>query len=362
VDSEKLANSRKRALDDFVNHHNVMKEVCQSITWVSFYPPTLPAVQAQGGLESADFHLNRILLKQKSDENKKWVNTCKAMLTKQVELIKSHFKTGLEWRGQKSVTDASGAPAPAPTEEAAPAPEPEPVVKAAPKKEAAKPAGDLFGELNKGGAITGHLKKVKKSQKNKYKKEKVKGTVSGGPKKAKSKKKLPDPKKTRRGQTWFLEYFQEGLIEINGDLLKGLNIGHGIFVSQCFNCNFMVPQGVKLKSICLDGCQRVQFQTADIVSTVEMVNCKNTTLWCNGVVPSVTVDKCDSPKVILMEPCWNQEKMVDILTSNVTAGNIEVPGEGDDADNVVIPIPEQYFVRINKETRGATTEVMEHAG
>jgi len=359
-DSDALANTRKRSLDDFINHLRALKEVCGSCTWVSMYAPTLPHTQAQNGLESADFHLNRILTRQKTDVNVAWVKACKSMLTKQMALVKTHFKTGLEWKGQKSVLEAEAPKAaePAPAEEAAPAPEPE-----APKEVAKpKPAGDLFGELNKGGAITGHLKKVKKSQKNKYKKDKVVGKVTTGPKKAKAKKKLPDPRKTKRGKTWFLEYYQEGLITINDDLLKGLSLKDGIFISGSLNCQFMIPEGVKVKSIVLDGCNRVQLQTWDVVSTVEMVNCKNSTLWLNGVVPSVTVDKCDSPRLIVMPPCWNQEKQVDILTSNVTAGNVEVPGDGDDADNIAIPIPEQFFLKIDKETKESHVEVMEHAG
>jgi len=362
--SNELSGTRKRSLDDFRNHLNVLKEVCGSVIWVSCYAPQLPHQQAQSGLESSDFHLNRILMKQKSPENVIWVKACKAMLKKQVELIKGHFKTGLEWSGQKSVCDAEApkAEVAAPAEEAAPAPEP--AAEAAPKKEAAKPkaSGDLFGAINKGGAITGHLKKVKKTDRNKYSGKKVKGTVAGGPKKAKAKKKLPDPKKTKRGKTWFLEYYQEGLITIDSDLLKGLSFGDGIFLSGCLNCQFMIPEGIKVKSICMDGCARVQVQTWDIVSTVEMVNCKNCTLWLNGVVPSVALDKCDSPRVIVMPPCWNQEKQIDILTSNVTAGNVEIPGAEEGADNISLPIPEQFFLRIDKETRTSHTETMEHAG
>lgn len=369
-ESEALVGTRKRKLFDFDNHHKVLNCMCDSIIWVSWYAPALPHQQATSGLESAMFHLNRILRKQKTPENVAWVDATKALLQKQVALIKEHFKTGLEWHGKKSVmehkgtapaVDAAPAAEPAAQETAAPEPEPE---KAAPKEEAKpKKTGDLFGELNQGGNITSHLKKVKKTQKNKYKKKgEIKSTVKGGPSKAKVKKKLPDPKKQKRGKTWFLEYYQEGLITINEDLLNGLDLTIGLFIANCYNCNFMIPEGIKVKSICMDGCKRVQVQTADVVSTVEMVNCQNCTLWLNGIVPSVAVDKCDSPRVILMAPCWNQEKPVDILTSNVTAGNVEVPGADENSDNVAIPIPEQYYLRIDKESRTGRPEVMEHAG
>lgn len=93
-----------------------------------------------------------------------------------------------------------------------------------------------------------------------------------------------------------------------------------------------------------------------------MVNSQNCTLWLNGVTPALTVDKCDSPKIVLMAPCFNQEKDCVILTSNVTAGNVELPPKGDDEDGLVLPIPEQFFFKVDRETHTAKCEVMQHAG
>lgn len=180
-------------------------------------------------------------------------------------------------------------------------------------------------------------------------------------KKQKQRKKLPDPKKTKRGKTWFLEYFQEGLTTIDADFLPNLDASVGLFIASSLNCQFLIAEGVKVKSIVIDSCKRVQVQSGDIVSTIEMVNSQNCTLWLNGVTPALTVDKCDSPKIVLMQPCYDQEKQCEILTSNVTAGNVELPPVGD-ADGVVLPIPEQFFFKVDKETQTAKCEVMEHAG
>merc|ERR1712083_1001140 len=70
-------------------------------------------------IDSAGFHLQRILMKQKTDLNKAWVTAVKALLARQAEIVKEWFKTGLEWKaGGTSVleTEAS-APAAAPVEE-----------------------------------------------------------------------------------------------------------------------------------------------------------------------------------------------------------------------------------------------------
>lgn len=298
-----------------------------------------------------------------NDENKAFARAMKALGKRQLEIVKAHFVQGLAWSGTKNVTEASGA---APVVAAAPAAAEEKAVEAKPKKAAAKPKkepkGDVADELSKGLAVTSALKKVKKSQKNKYKKDKVSGKVGGGVKKAKAKKKLPDPRKQKRGKTWFLEYYQEGLITLNDEFLPKLDASMGVFIASSLNCQFLVPEGTKLKSIVIDGCKRVQVQSGDVVSTIEMVNSQNCTLWLNGVTPALTLDKCDSPKVVIMAPCWAQEKMVEILTSNVTAGNVELPPTSEDEDGVVIPIVEQFFLRIDKETQKSHMEPMEHAG
>merc|ERR1719356_1817076 len=109
--------------------------------------------------------MNRVLTKSgKTDENKAFVQTAKACLKKQVELVKEHCKTGVEFTGTLDIGDApASAPAPAPAaepkKEAAPAPEKKAEVnKPAPEKK----SGDLFKELGQGLAITGGLKKVEK--------------------------------------------------------------------------------------------------------------------------------------------------------------------------------------------------------
>jgi len=359
-----LIYSRKKGMMDWQFHHKALHASMDALIWVSMKPPGgMPKTQAQSGMESTDFNLNKIIMnKPCSDENKAFAVAMKAMGKRMTEIVKAHYKTGLPWSGTKSVLEASVAPAanttaaPAATEEKAPEPK-----KAAPKKEAKKPKGDIADELSKGLAITGSLKKVKKSQRNKYSGEKISGKVSSGPKKAKAKKKLPDPRKNKRGKTWFLEYFQEGLITIDAEFLPNLDASVGLFIASCLNCQFLVAEGVKLKSIVIDGCKRVQVQSGDIVSTVEMVNSQNCTLWLNGVTPALTIDKCDSPKIVLMPPCYDQEKQCEILTSNVTAGNVELPPVGDE-DGKVLPIPEQFFFKVDKETQTGQCTTMQHAG
>merc|ERR1719361_1968981 len=94
--TEKLKMTRKKALRAFDHHHSALNTIVSSFVWISFYPPNLPAAKAQDGIESTQFHLNRVLTKSgKTDENKAFCVASKAFLAKQKDLVKQYYKTGL---------------------------------------------------------------------------------------------------------------------------------------------------------------------------------------------------------------------------------------------------------------------------
>lgn len=373
--ADDLVRTRDRKLfKNYDNHHKALLEVINSLVWVSQTPPNgLPMATTKGAIDSAQFHLTRILMKQKTDQNKAWVTAVKALLEKQAEIVKEWFKTGLEWKaGGTSVleTEAS-APAAAPaeetpatetgspaTEEAAPCTEETPAKKpVAKKKAAAGPAGaSLIAQLQTGGAITSGLKKVKKSQKTKYRKNRA-GKVTIAAKKAKAKKKLPDPSKQKRGFTWMIQYYQEGLVQFEED---EFTIKEGLFFTQCLNTQFMVKG--KVKSIVLDSLQRCQIQVHDVVSTIEMVNCKNVTIYCAGQTPSVALDKSESPRVVCLPGCWHHENGRPAITySNVTAANLSIPGETEEDDFIELPLYEQFVAEVDENNR-LVCKPMKHEG
>lgn len=357
--ADDLTRTRDRSLFKFDLMHKALYETIMSCTWVSMYPPQLPAGHAKAQLESCDFHLNRIMMKEQ--EKKAWAKACKALLKAQADLVKQHYKMGIEFEGKGSIADAdSSAPAPAPVKQQ------EEEVESAPKQKTEAPKkkkkqvdpNAMFAELNQGLNATSGLKKVKKSQKNKYNRANIKGTVSAGPKKAKAKKKMPDPKKYKQGPfTWFYQYYQEGLTDITED--DKLTMKNGLYICNSLNCQFRIAP--KVKSVVVDSCQRVQLEINDVVSAIELVNCKNVTIWCMGVLPSITIDKCESPKIIFTDKSWNQEggKHPQVVYSNVTAANIEIPGDDPDADRKEIPLVEQFELHVG-ESGHVSFQAMEH--
>lgn len=324
----------------------------QGCTWVSFYPPNLPVTHLKGAVEGSDFQLTKIMMKE--PKNKPWAQAMKKFMHAQLKVVETHYKMGIEFCGKEDIggVDAS-APPPAQKEEKKEE-ELESKEKAPTKKPKKKVDGEaMLAQLQQGLKATSGLKKVDKSQKNKYNRANIKGTVSVGPKKAKSKKKLPDPKKYKQGPfTWFYQYYQEGLTEI-----EGLSLRNGIYICNSLNCNFRVTD--KIKSVVIDSCQRVQIEVNDIVSSIELVNCKNVTVWCKGKVPNINLDKSESPRVIFVtKDAWELEdgSNPQIVYSNCSAANIEIPDDSDDRKEVALA---EQFVFSYKEGK-ADFVAMEH--
>merc|ERR1719205_291584 len=239
--------------------------------------------------------------KRKKDEHKDhlraWMNAGKALCTKVTEVIKTYYKVGIEWCGTEDFAVGDVKAAPAPAKAAEPAKEEE--VAAAPAKKEEPAKKDFSAELAKGLDVTSGLKKVKKEQKNKYKKEKVAGKVSGGASKARIKKKK-EAKRQKRGLTWFFNDYQnmqgESMVKIDNE--EEYDLRKSLYLCAAINADFQV--GNKVKTITLDSCKRTRVQVdKDIVSSIELVNCS---------VPSITMDKCDSPQIIFTQGGWDAEK------------------------------------------------------
>jgi hypothetical protein len=154
-----------------------------------------------------------------------------------------------------------------------------------------------------------------------------------------------------------IQYYQEGLVEFEED---EFTIKEGLFITQCLNTQFMVKG--KVKSVVLDSLQRCQIQCSDIVSTIEMVNCKNVTIYCGGSTPSIALDKSESPRVVCLPGCWNHENGRPAITySNVTAANLSIPGPTEEDDFLELPLYEQFVVEID-ENNQLQTRPMKHEG
>jgi adenylyl cyclase-associated protein len=215
----------------------------------------------------------------------------------------------------------------------------------------------VFAELKKkadgGDSAAVGMRKVTKDMKTKYrKKEDGRGKVQLKKKAVAQKKPSKPPSLRNMGGRWMVENYFEGVTE----LPDKISVKQNAFIVSCQNCAFIINQ--KIKAITLDSCKKVTIQCNSVVSVVELVNCKSVTLIVQGIVPSIQIDKCSSPRIVLQKAAMNP--VPKIITSNISAGNVEIPGATEDDDPIEIPLPEQYVNTINMEKNQIDSVPMSH--
>lgn len=360
MEKEKMRRDKKKQ-PDRGDYRAALYEVCVAASWVTQQPPSLPVTHVTQQLDSFQFHANRALKKEKSDVNKAFSKACQDFLKEVTAFVKANFKAGLSFRGKNPIGDA---PAAAAASAAAPADDEKKEEPAKKKKTSAKKKttvkkegggmGNVMGELSKGLKVTSGLKKVSKDQKTKYrKKEAGRGLVKTGKKKAAPAKKKKKASTTKQpGRIMFLDY-SEGVIEVPDEVDMKTNA----FISGCSDCG-MDLKG-KIKAVSIEGCKNFRIAVDQVVSTVEMVNCKNVTVYVKTSAPSIQIDKTESPRIIVMHTC---KEMPNIITSMVTAGNVELPDPEDEKKENLLeyPIPEQFALKPKAGNKGLEAHPVEH--
>jgi len=219
------------------------------------------------------------------------------------------------------------------------------------KTEKGPNAGNLFAEINKGGAITSGLKKVTKDMKSKY--DPTKSTVisdvpekkaASAPKAAAGAKK-GTPKIELSGNKWLVEWQENNNnIEINETELK-----QTIYIYKCEKSVIRIKG--KVNSVSLDGCKRVSVVFEHALALCEMVNCTSVEVQCSGKVPSVAIDKCSGVQFFLSKEGLD----VEIVSSKSDAMNILIPDPAGGADPVEIAVPEQFKTLVKNNKLVTTT-------
>jgi len=218
--------------------------------------------------------------------------------------------------------------------------------------------GGLFAELNKGGDITKGLKKVTRDMTNKDKKVSGKVTTTAKPKAAApAKKAAAKPAKPaairKQGFRIWVENYTEGVEEI-----KDAGLKNEVYICNCKNAGFRIP--TKVKTVTIDSCQKVQVEIEEVLTSVDMINTKGTTLYVKKTAPTINVDKCAGPRIVLFQELL--DKQPQIVTSMTSDMNISVPGATADDDFKDVPIPYQFITTVDPKTKEVSTVPMSHMG
>jgi len=337
----------------FGDHYKAFYELVLSISWVTMVPPgQLPYQHVEAQQGATDFNLNRIL-KQADEKHKAWVRALQALNKTHKDFVGNYFKkTGIEWnaKGGDLASVQASASASASKPSASKADDEKQPPKEKPKDDG--PGMDaVMGQLSQGLSVTSNLKKVTSDMKTKNRTDKTGLVEEKKPANKKKREKNGQPQVAQKGGRWVIENYNEG-----EHTLDKFDMKSNIFITMSDDTTFRIT--TKVKAITVDSCINCHIFIKEVVSTVEVVNCQKVTLVCEDKVPSITVDKSQSPRIILLRKAY--EAHPDIVTSNIAAMNIEIPGKTDNDDMIEIPVPEQYLSKIDPKTGKMSTIETKH--
>lgn len=350
----KAVNTFKDSRSPFINLMSALAEAVQCLSWVFQDGPTAPFIE--NFLDGTLFWSNKVLVIKKKEGEAgavyvKWCGQFKDMLQNLIKYCKAHATTGIVYnpKGGSSYTKG-GAPA-APTASAAATPTP--VLAAAPKVESAPAVvmdkGSIFAGIqgiDQSSGKTAGLRKVENSEKT-YKNAELRESSVVKAKEPLKKEAAAKPASLKlAGTKWNCEY-QVGACEIITEGTK-----QEVYVFGCVGAVITVKG--KFKSIVIDGCKKTALVMDSVISTVEVVNCKNQKVQVLGNVPAVAVDKTDGFQVYLSKDSHHTQ-IVTSKCSDMNA-NFEMP----DGEWKEYPIPEQFVSKFAAEKLTTTISDLYH--
>lgn len=373
IEAVTRAKEAARKERDWFNHLTVVSEGAPCVGWVTIEPKPGPYINDMK--DSTMFYVNRVLkeFKEKDARHADWVRGYVAILDEMKRYVMEYHTTGLTWnangvsvsefKAQSSVS-AAGAGAPPP-----PPPPPPPPVGIAPASAAApapKAGGveAVFAEINRGESVTKGLRKVDKSEMTHKNPELRASSVvppkSPSPGKAKpparpvkpqALKAQKPPKCALEGNKWMIEY-QENVPSLD---ISDTEISHTVNLFQCKNTTVIVKG--KVNAVTLVNCTKTSVLVESVISSISITKSPSFALQITGAAPTIQVDSTDSGQVYLSKACLNTE----IVTAKCSSLNISIPVEGEEEGIFKEqPVPEMLKTVI-KDGKLVTT-VVEHAG
>ncbi|KAI7834905.1 adenylate cyclase associated N terminal-domain-containing protein [Kickxella alabastrina] len=367
----------KNRPSDMFDNLSTVAEGIAAFGWVAVEPTPVPYINEMK--DSAQFYSNRVLKKWKEKDNRhvEWVKAFLSILREMAAYVKQFHTKGLVWNpkgedsaqalhaikgGAPAASSAAppafsgGAPPPAP-----PPPPPGAIEVAGSSLAAPVTRGALFADINKGGAITGGLRKVEKSEMtHKNPALRVGGTVQDKAESSSASKQAQPqavaqrlPRMQLQGSKWIVEnYGTEHLV------IEATETKQTVYMFNCNGTTLEVKN--KLNSIAIDGCQKCGIVFDTLVAQCEIVNCKSVQVQVRDMVASIQIDRTDGAHVFLSESARDNTQ---ITTAKASEVNISFPYETSNVEDdnfVEQPIPEQLQTVV-KDGKLVTT-ILEHTG
>lgn len=352
---------------EFFNHLNTISEGSSVLGWIVSDAPVSYIPEFK---DSAQFWANRVMKEYKDKDVKhvNWVKLFLAVFDALKDYAKKYHADGLAWNAEgkplaeTASAELKDAPAPSPGPAAAGGPPPPPPPPPANLFEESKSSGGMtavFADLNQGSSVTSGLKKVDKSQMTHKNPElrKLAGLVTKPtpPKKPTTLSSVPKKKPARKefidGSKWIIENFTEA--DAPEPIVLEVERTHSVFIGN--TSGITVQLKGKGNAVSLSETTKTALVVDSLIAGVDVIKSFKFGLQVTGVVPLVTVDKCEEGSIYLSEASIEAESQV--VSSNSTALNINVL-QGEDYAELAVPEQLTHTVRNGK----LVSEVVEHAG
>jgi len=231
-----------------------------------FYKETCGAVQ---------FPANKILKLDKEPDTK-WVNSITGICKAHFDFVMGNFAAQLEWKGSADVNLADALSK---------------GVQSAPAQQVQAPAPE------------------------------VKKAAPAGPKKPVKR----EPSKQKQGRVWNFADYDGVNITNEGEELVDKSLAHAYY--SCKNMEIIIKG--KLKSVNLEGCQKVTIWVDKLISEINLMNCKVVKIFAQEQVPTCTVENCSEINLMLN----HKTKGCKLYTTCARAMWVQWPKDGaDDTD------------------------------
>lgn len=283
---------QKHRDDSLINHLAAISCSMPAVGWLTISP--LPAPFVKEMMDTSLYYTNKILVASKEKGEKlhaEWVQSWLGFLQALHKWIRQDHTTGLVWNNQGG--DAPAGPPAQPN-----LPPPPPMVGLGNLNQGnlnqdSKAA--LLRQLNVGTDITKNLRKVDR-----------KLTTPTSDRSSRSKS--PDPRSTTPainrvpkfefdgGRKWLVEH-QDGNNGQEQFTIQATNMNQSVNIYNCKNI-MVICQG-KINSITVDSCKKLSLVFDDIVSLVEFINCTSIQAQPMAKVPTITIDKTDGIQLFL---------------------------------------------------------------
>lgn len=365
-----LGQKAQKLCDNRSDFFQSRKAAAEALNLVTLASATSPPQHVQNVIESMDFHAMKAMQK-KNDKETAWIRALKAISKDLKDWCTEECKLGLMWNvngkdplayfeecplgsGGQGADGGKGKGKGPAVPKGLTGPPPELVAKLKAEAGAAPVAAGgpaIFNAI--GNFNTGALKKVTDDMKTKNQ-PKDNAPPAAVPKAAPtaavpasavgSKQGIKGPrgppiKELQKDLNWVIENY-DGVPNLLLDQVEKQQL---VCIINCRNTTIRISS--KVKSICIDGCDRVNIVCEDVVSAVELVNSDRCKVQTLGKVHSFAIDKCNGVNIFLSKASLEAE----FVTSKSSEMNVTIPDSSpgaEDGDQIEMPIPEQFVTRL----------------